>query len=72
MEKVGFLEKAPGEKSHKRLLALIFAIYSIIMTTAVYILSKDYVAAIAVWGAITGTVLVLVGVGKALENGEKK
>lgn len=69
---IGFLYETPTKKSSKRLIALIFAIYSMIISFVVYWISKDYVAFIAVWGATTTTVLILIGVGKMQENERKK
>ena len=64
----GFLYENPTTKSSKTLLAIIFACYAMLMTTLVYWLSEDYVALIAVWGTLVGTVLLLVGIGKYQEN----
>ncbi|MHA1197759.1 MAG: hypothetical protein ACTSQF_00180 [Candidatus Heimdallarchaeaceae archaeon] len=68
----GFLYETPTKKSSKRLIALLFAIYSMIMSAVVYWISGEYVAFIAVWGATTATVLILIGVGKAQENERKQ
>ncbi len=68
----GFLYETPTKKSSKRLLAIIFACYAMVMTALVYWLSKDYIALIAVWGTLSGTVLILVGFGKYQENERKK
>lgn len=68
----GFLYENPTTKSSKRLLTLVFACYAMAMTTLVYIMSGSYIALIAVWGTLIGTVLLLIGVGKYQENERKK
>lgn len=71
-DKTGFLEESPNVKSSKRLLALIFALYAIAISTFVYLISEDSTAFIAVWSATTATVLILIGVGKYQENVGKR
>lgn len=53
----GFFEVSPGNKSTGRLMSFMFSVYAIIAASYVFVSTKDYVAGIAVFTAISGVAL---------------
>lgn len=59
MANTGYLQDGIGNNSVTRVMFVVIIIYSMFMTTAVWFATKDYVASLAMFSAITGLAITL-------------
>lgn len=72
MEITQFWEKAPGDRSSKRLIQLVLTGFAMIISTVYLVVKWDYVGFIAIFGSISTFVGTLMGIGKKQENDQAK